>query len=124
MNARGGPPITALFGQWPITIGRRGCDLNLDEPGVWDRHFTIGLEDLRWTLICRSEASVRVGGVSVQRAALRAGDLIECGSVRLRFDFAKPKVSTFRGWAILLWLGIAALTVAEIWIALEWPGQG
>lgn len=106
-----------------VTVGRSGCDLNLNEPGVWDGHFTLRVgEDFRWRLFCRGDATVRIRGTVLAESPLRIGDIIDCGSVRLEFDFAKPEVATFRDWAISLWLGIALLTGAEIWLALKWPG--
>jgi len=73
-----------------VTIGRSGCDIDLDDDQVSRRHATIRqtpggveIEDLG------SRNGTRVNDAEIEPGqALRQGDIVEIGNVRLRFEGA------------------------------------
>src|SRR6266542_2389183 len=73
--------------RFPVRIGRlAGSDLQLEEAGVWDDHLKVGLEPNEGFMAeTQANAFASINGRPVQRAALRNGDTIEVGSVKLQF---------------------------------------
>jgi pSer/pThr/pTyr-binding forkhead associated (FHA) protein len=106
--------------RFPFVIGRApNTDLQLDEPGVWDRHFRIRLERGQgFGFDAQTESLVLLNGERVEEGFLRNGDVIDLGSTRLRFWLARARQKTLRVREALTWLGLGLLFAAQI--ALVW----
>jgi hypothetical protein len=101
---------------FPFGIGRhKAADLCLEEPGVWERHLRLDLQETEGiTLTVAPEARATVNGQSVQATRLRNGDVIEIGAVRLRFGLAATRQRDLRFREGLTWLAWGALCAAQI----------
>jgi predicted component of type VI protein secretion system len=102
--------------QFPFVIGRDAdVGLQMDDPGVWDRHFQIEFQPGDgFTFIVQSNALALINGDTVAAGTLRNGDLIELGSARLRFWLARTTQKTLRVREALTWCCLSALFVAQI----------
>lgn len=69
-----------------LVLGRnRSCALVLDDPAVSSNHASLAWFGGAWVLSDASTNGTFVNGVRIQRQALRPGDVIQIGSVRLVF---------------------------------------
>jgi pSer/pThr/pTyr-binding forkhead associated (FHA) protein len=102
--------------RFPFRVGRAaGCDLCLEEAGVWDRHLEFNLNpDAGIVLAAQPEALTAVNGQPVAETALRNGDLIEIGSLRLRFWFAPTLQRGLRLREYLTWLALALFSLGQV----------
>lgn len=105
--------VARLF---PFIIGRATtAHLPLDEDGVWDRHLEINLQQNEGFLLqAHPQAIVTVNGETVQKATLRNGDLIEAGSVQLRFWLSPVRQRSLLVQESLTWFALSALFVLEL----------
>lgn len=101
---------------FPVRIGRSaGSNLQLEEAGVWDDHLKVTLESTEGFLAeTQSNAFASINGQSIQRSALRNGDTIEMGSVKLQFwlSEAQQRGQTFR--EAFVWSVISLVCLAQI----------
>jgi pSer/pThr/pTyr-binding forkhead associated (FHA) protein len=101
---------------FPVRIGRAsGCDLRLEEDGVWDQHADLNFDpDGGFSLKTQASALATVNGEPVQSARLRNGDAIHLGSVRLQFWLAatRQRGLQLREW--IVWGLVAAVSAVEI----------
>lgn len=87
----------------------------MEEQGVWDRHADFTLRPGEGVTVSAStEASVVVNGQRVQQAVLRNGDLIEAGSVKIRFGLCPTRQHNLRFREALTWIGLAALFLGQV----------
>ena len=107
---------TVAARRFPFGIGRhKAADLCLEEPGVWDRHLRLDLQETEGiTLTVAPEARATVNGQSVQATRLRDGDVIEIGAVRLRFRLAATRQRDLPLREGLTWLAWGALCAVQI----------
>jgi pSer/pThr/pTyr-binding forkhead associated (FHA) protein len=102
--------------RFPVRIGRSaGSDLQLEETGVWDDHLKVGLEPAEGFMIeTQANALANINGQPIQRAALRNGDTIEIGSVKLQFwlSDAPQRGQTVR--EAFVWTVISLVCLAQI----------
>ncbi|HWC60176.1 MAG TPA: FHA domain-containing protein [Verrucomicrobiae bacterium] len=101
--------------RFPVRIGRSAnADLQLEEPGVWDDHLKVSLDADGFMLESHANALASVNGQPVQRAALRNGDTIEIGSLKLQFwlSEAKQRGQGFREGFV--WTTISVICLAQI----------
>jgi hypothetical protein len=102
--------------RFPFHVGRAAnCELSLDEPGVWDKHFQIGLESAEgFVLVSDANTSVVIEGKTVQRTLLRSGDIIEVGLAKILFALSptRQKSLILREW--LTWIALAILCLGQI----------
>jgi predicted component of type VI protein secretion system len=99
----------------PLQVGRAPeADLCLEEPGVWPRHFQIAREGR--DLVCRAEANalLSVNGVQAGQVALRNGDIISIGALRIQFALSPVRQSSLRLRECLTWCGLALVCVTQI----------
>jgi hypothetical protein len=100
----------------PVRVGRSDRnDLRLQDEGVWDQHLQLELDRVAgFTLRVQPQALVTLNGQPVQQARLANGDLIQIGSLKLRFSLSETqqKGLRFREW--LTWAGIAAVCLGQI----------
>ena len=101
---------------FPVRIGRSSnSDIQLEEPGVWDEHFQITLNpEAGCALQSSPSALVTVNGQPVKHAALRNGDLLEIGSLKIQFWLSEVPQ---RGLAFregFVWSVILAVCLGQI----------
>jgi hypothetical protein len=105
--------------RFPFKVGRGPTDdLRIDIAGLWEAHFEI---DHRpgspLTLRARSGVTTRVNGVRVETAALRNGDIIEAGALRLQFWLAAVRQPALRWREGLTWALLLAILAFEVFVA-------
>jgi pSer/pThr/pTyr-binding forkhead associated (FHA) protein len=102
--------------RFPVRIGRSaGSDLQLEEHGVWDDHCRIELHPgTGFVLETQPEALITVNGQPAQRAALRNGDLLEIGALKLQFWLSEPRQRGLRIREWFAWIMIAGVSLGEI----------
>jgi predicted component of type VI protein secretion system len=101
---------------FPFRIGRGAeADLPLDEAGVWERHVQIEFQRGKgFAFTTNSQAVTLVNGMRVENGLLRNGDLIELGSMQLRFWLARSKQKSLRFREAFTWTAFFALFGAQI----------
>jgi hypothetical protein len=107
--------------RFPFQVGRAtGDHLRVEVPGLWENHFAIERRPGQpLTLRTRSGATTLVNGVSVETVALRNGDIIEAGALRMQFWLSavrQPGLSVREG---LTWLALAAILAFESFVAVN-----
>jgi len=102
--------------RFPSCIGRAaGSALVLEEAGVWDHHADLALKNGEGVLLrAAKDASVLVNSHPVQEVLLRSGDLIEAGSVKMRFALSPTRQRGLRLREALTWLALTALCLGQV----------
>lgn len=100
---------------FPCRIGRAAtAELRLDEAGVWEQHLEIELRGADGIYArLQKPALATVNGAPFEEALLRNGDVLELGSVRLRFWLRPPVQQTFLLRETLTWTGLALLCLLQ-----------
>jgi pSer/pThr/pTyr-binding forkhead associated (FHA) protein len=111
---------TKVVRHFPFHIGRAAAaDLRLEEPGVFDQHLELDFDPAQgFILHTHANALATVNGWPVQNAILRNGDTIEIGALKIRFWLGETRQSRLRLPEALVWLAIAAVTAAQIFLLL------
>ena len=106
----------AVARRFPFAVGRAAqAGLVLEDDGVWDRHLEIDLRSPDGALLKASpEALTIVNGESVREAVLHNGDILELGSVKLRFGLSPTRQRSLRLREALTWIALAALCLAQV----------
>jgi len=106
----------AVARRFPFAVGRAvQAGLVLEDDGVWDRHLEIDLRSPDGALLKASpEALTIVNGESVREAVLHNGDILELGSVKLRFGLSPTRQRSLRLREALTWIALAALCLAQV----------
>ena len=104
--------------RFPVRVGRAAdSNLRLEDAGVWEQHFEVFLERNKgFMLAIRPNALLAVNGEPVERTVLRNGDIIELGAVKLRFWLSPSRQRGFRIREWLIWFGIAAISLVQVWL--------
>ncbi len=108
---------------FPFRIGRSPqAALVLEEPGVWDQHAEFVLRPGEGVaVLAAKDASVIVNSQPVHEARLRNGDVLEAGSVKLRFGLSPTRQRSLLLRETMTWLALAALCLGQIaliyWLA-------
>lgn len=101
---------------FPFWVGRAAnCELALDEPGVWDKHFQISLDSAEgFVLVSDANTSVVIEGKTVQQTVLRSGDIIEIGLAKILFALSPTRQNSLvlREW--LTWIALAGLCLGQV----------
>ena len=102
--------------RFPLSIGRAtGCDLSLDEPGVWEQHFVITLDAAAgFILVSDPNVTVVVDGNVTQRIALRSGNVIEIGLAKILFGLSPTRQKSLALRECLTWVALACLCLAQV----------
>lgn len=102
--------------RFPVRIGRATeSHLRSEEAGVWERHAILESDLARGFLLkAQGEALVRVNGQTVPESALRNGDLIELGSLKLQFWLAPAVQTRLRFGEIVAWSTIVLVTAGQV----------
>jgi pSer/pThr/pTyr-binding forkhead associated (FHA) protein len=103
--------------RFPVRIGRAASsDLQSDEDGVWDEHLRLDFNARDgFVLTARQNALARVNGQPLANpVALRNGDLIEIGSLKMQFWLAETRQRglALREW--LTWVFIALICLGQV----------
>jgi pSer/pThr/pTyr-binding forkhead associated (FHA) protein len=102
--------------RFPVRIGRSASeDLQLQEPGIWDEHLRMDFQPgAGFVLHALADALATVNGQRVQQTALRNGDLIELGSLKMQFWLSEARQSGLglREW--LTWSAIGAISLGQV----------
>lgn len=120
-----GPTTKKAFAasKFPFLIGRSPrADFRLEVEGVWPEHARVEFDRSEgFSVAAAPDALLIVNGTQVQRARLRKGDVLEIGSVKLRFEFAPVRQRALRLRELSCWLLIAVLFLAQMsvmyWLA-------
>ena len=109
--------------RFPVRVGRApDCELQLEEPGVWNRHFQINLNaGAGFVLETEPDALVTTNGQPAQRAVLRNGDLIEIGALKLQFWLGEARRRGLRIKEWLVWATLLAISFGQIALAYWLP---
>jgi hypothetical protein len=101
---------------FPVHIGRApGCDLQIEEPGVWDQHLQLDFIPADgFVLSTQPDALATVNSQPMQESVLRNGDLIEAGSLKLQFWLSETRQAGLRLRESLTWMAIAAICLTQI----------
>jgi pSer/pThr/pTyr-binding forkhead associated (FHA) protein len=103
--------------QFPFRVGRqKSAGLLLTDDGIWESHmeFTVRPRE-GCCLSARPECLTLVNGQPIESPyRLRNGDLIEAGSVKLRFVLSPTRSRTQVLREVLLWTAIAALCAGQL----------
>jgi pSer/pThr/pTyr-binding forkhead associated (FHA) protein len=101
--------------QFPFCIGRSGGnDLCFDEPGVWDKHLTLGFEKKEgFTLETAPDALATVNGQSQNSTRLRNGDIISFGSAKIQFWLAPAQLRGLRAREMFIWALLVIVTAVQ-----------
>ena len=116
----GNPWVARRF---PFWIGRSPeSALALDDAGVWDEHAEISVRPAEGVVLKSSvEASTLLNGERIQQAILRNGDLIEIGSVKMRFSLSVTQQLGLRVREVATWVALAVICLGQIaliyWLA-------
>ncbi|MCL5095937.1 MAG: FHA domain-containing protein [Candidatus Omnitrophica bacterium] len=102
--------------RFPCRIGREnGAELQLDDPGVWDRHLELDLNPSEgFVLAVLGNALATLNGHDFQRAVLHNGDLIQIGSAKMTFRLSETRQRDLQWREGLTWFFIAGLSLCQI----------
>jgi hypothetical protein len=116
ISGPGGASRECLANRFPFRVGRAPeSDLRIEGNGVWDRHATLRLERQEgFILETDTGALLSVNGQRTNRIRLRNGDLVECGSVKMRFWMAPARQYSLGPREFLTWVGLAALLAVQV----------
>jgi hypothetical protein len=106
----------AMVRRFPFSVGRAtGSDLKLDDDGVWDRHLTLEFQHPESVVVqTAAGALVTLNQKPVQTGALRNGDLLSLGSVKLQFWLAPTCQRGLKLRESLVWALLVTVTLAQL----------
>ncbi len=107
---------TFVARHFPVRIGRAAdADLRLEEPGLWDEHLQISLAGKAgFHVETHADALTTLNGQPVQQGALRNGDLIEIGSLKIQFSLSEAPQRGLKIREAFVWATIAAVTLTQL----------
>ena len=102
--------------RFPVQLGREaGCDLRLEEPGVWERHCKLSLDPAQGFIVtAQPDALLTVNQQPVQSAQLRNGDSLALGSVRLQFWLGEARQRGLGLREAAVWALILVLCLIQV----------
>jgi hypothetical protein len=102
--------------RFPVSIGRSAdADLRLEEHGVWDEHLQLDFDPAEGIVMsAQPNALATVNGQPAQQAVLRNGDVIDVGSLRMRFWLSETRQAGLRFREGMTWAGIAAISLGQV----------
>jgi len=102
--------------RFPFRIGRAAsADLCLEADGIWDQHLELNLiKPDGFVLNAQPNALATVNGQRVEQTRLRNGDLIEIGSLKMRFWLSATRQIGLgvREW--FTWGALALLSIGQV----------
>jgi pSer/pThr/pTyr-binding forkhead associated (FHA) protein len=108
--------IVKVIHRFPCIIGRAAsADVCVEESGVWDRHLELILDSSRnFTLKTLPNTLASVNGQPFHETELRNGDVLEIGSLKMRFWLNEALQKSLRAREFLTWLGLGVLCAGQI----------
>lgn len=102
--------------RFPFRVGRNvQSALVLEDGGVWDHHFELSVRPADGIVLTSApEALTLVNGTHFQEARLRNGDLIEAGSVKLRFNLSHTSQRGLAFRETATWAALALLCIGQV----------
>ena len=101
---------------FPFKIGRaRNCHHRIEAKGVWPCHLILEESGENGIIVnSESEASLRINSLVASKSVrLKNGDLLEFGSVSLRFWLAPIDQMGQRTTEFIIWLGLGVLILGQ-----------
>jgi hypothetical protein len=100
---------------FPFRVGRApDSDLKLEEPGIWERHFEIGLRVPEFCLSTGKDTFVAINAQRQTEAVLKNGDVIEAGSVKIRFGLLPNTQPSLTWRESVTWIALVLLSLGQI----------
>lgn len=113
----------ARIDRFPCLLGRSpAADLRIEEPGVWDRHLELSWDSQEGIIATiPAPAIASLNQQRFERARLHPGDIIDCGSLKLRFRLSEAAVRKQwpREW--LTWMGLLLLFLLQLFLMNQLP---
>lgn len=105
-----------LARRFPFWMGRAAQSaLVLNDPGVWDAHAEFSIRpDEGIILSSHPESLTLLNGRKVEQAILRNGDMIEAGSVKMRFSLSATRQSSLRLREAATWVSLGLLAFGQV----------
>ena len=102
--------------RFPVSIGRSAdADMQLEEHGVWDQHLQLDFNPAEGIVMSvQPNTLATVNGQPAHQAILRNGDVIDIGSLRMRFWLSETRQAGLRFREGLTWVGIAAISLGQV----------
>ena len=112
---------TLKASHFPWRLGRGAqSDCRLEDPGIWDCHAEISLSSEAVIRIAlQSGAKGSLNGQSFESAALRNGDLLDMGAVKIQLWLSEPVPRDWRWRECLVWLFLLTITILQV-ILIYW----
>jgi len=101
--------------RFPFHVGRAPRnELQLDDDGVWDQHFTLEFGRQKgFQLTAAANALTAINGEPVQSVRLHSGDVITLGSVKIQFWIAAARQRSLRWRETFVWVLLSAAVAAQ-----------
>jgi len=102
--------------RFPFQVGRAAdSGLRLEDEGVFERHFRILFKPGDGFLLASEPNAVTaVNNQPTVEARLRAGDIIQAGSVAMNFALRPAEQRSLRVREVLVWLLLGGLCLAQV----------
>ncbi len=102
--------------RFPVKIGRSAsADLQSEEQGIWDQHLRLDFDPaVGVVLSAQPNALAAVNGQPVQQTALRNGDLISIGSLKMQFWLTETRQVGLRFREGLTWAVITVISLGQV----------
>ncbi|MAD24660.1 MAG: hypothetical protein CMO44_10870 [Verrucomicrobiales bacterium] len=104
---------------FPFKIGRDiNCHHRIEAKGVWPCHLVLEEAGENGIIVkCDPEASLSINSLEASKSVrLQNGDLLQFGSVRLRFWLAPIGQMGQRSIELIIWLGLSMLILGQVTI--------
>lgn len=104
---------------WPFVIGRGdSADLQLDLPGVWERHIALEqTESGKIRFSCSDQSEIWLNGkVVCHHGHLVPGDMVTMGPISWRLELAAPQLKKGRLMEGVVCLLIIIAFISEVWL--------
>ena len=101
---------------FPVRVGRGAANhFSLEDEGIWDRHLEIAIRTGEGFLLrTHPDALASVNGHPANETFLRDGDLIQIGSVQIRFWLVPARQYSLRFREAVTWLTLGLLCAGQI----------
>jgi predicted component of type VI protein secretion system len=101
--------------RFPVRLGRSAdADFQSSEPGVWEQHAAIETDRREGCVLkAQADAAVLLDGKPIQFAPLRNGDVIELGSLKLRFWLGEAQQKALTAREAVVWAILAGVVLLE-----------
>ena len=102
--------------QFPFSVGRSArSHLRLEDAGIWDNHLEFSIRpDEGFVLNAAPETATLLNSERIQSAVLRNGDIIDAGSIKIRFGMSPTRQSTLKVRETATWIALAVLCFAQV----------